>query len=143
MILGAPLTTQPNSLTNRKSDELPTQKKRTDLVAQIQQELRALLTAEQRVQLARNQRGQGNERRIAPTHPNVKYGPHERNVMDVWLAKSDQPTPMLVSNSWRWISWRQQECGAGIAEGVSRLSDFCRRHYLSSLGRGDCPCSIP
>src|SRR5690348_3031585 len=32
-----------------------------------------------------------------PTHENVKYGPHERNVMDVWLAKSDKPTPVLVS----------------------------------------------
>jgi acetyl esterase len=32
-----------------------------------------------------------------PTHENVKYGPHERNVMDVWLAKSDTPTPVLVS----------------------------------------------
>lgn len=27
-----------------------------------------------------------------PTHENVKYGPHARNVMDVWLAKSDKPT---------------------------------------------------
>lgn len=34
---------------------------------------------------------------IAPTHADVKYGPHDRNVMDVWLAKSDQPTPVLVS----------------------------------------------
>lgn len=32
-----------------------------------------------------------------PTHENVKYGPHERNVMDVWLAKSDKPAPVLVS----------------------------------------------
>jgi acetyl esterase len=32
-----------------------------------------------------------------PTHPDVKYGPYARNVMDVWLAKSDKPTPVLVS----------------------------------------------
>ncbi len=32
-----------------------------------------------------------------PTNTNVKYGPHARNVMDVWLAKSDKPTPVLVS----------------------------------------------
>jgi hypothetical protein len=37
------------------------------------------------------------QRAVAPTHRNVKYGPDERNVMDVWLAKSDQPTPVLVS----------------------------------------------
>lgn len=32
----------------------------------------------------------------APTHANVSYGPHERNVFDIWLAKSDKPTPLLV-----------------------------------------------
>jgi acetyl esterase/lipase len=32
-----------------------------------------------------------------PTHENVKYGPHARNVMDVWLAKSGKPAPVLVS----------------------------------------------
>ena len=31
-----------------------------------------------------------------PTHANVPYGPHERNVLDLWLAKSDSPTPLLV-----------------------------------------------
>ena len=35
--------------------------------------------------------------RTSPTHPDVKYGPYARNVMDVWLAKSDKPTPVLVS----------------------------------------------
>lgn len=32
-----------------------------------------------------------------PTYENVKYGPHERNVLDFWQAKSDQPTPLLIS----------------------------------------------
>src|SRR5687767_1664530 len=27
----------------------------------------------------------------------AKYGPHRRNVMDVWLARSEKPTPVLVS----------------------------------------------
>jgi carboxylesterase type B len=36
------------------------------------------------------------EAKPAPDMANVKYGPHERNVMDVWKAKSDQPTPLLV-----------------------------------------------
>src|SRR6478736_231196 len=33
---------------------------------------------------------------IPPTHANVSYGKHERNVMDVWLAKSDKPTPVVI-----------------------------------------------
>lgn len=32
----------------------------------------------------------------APTHADVRYGPHDRNVLDLWLAKSDTPTPLLV-----------------------------------------------
>ena len=31
-----------------------------------------------------------------PTHSNVRYGPHERNVFDLWLAKSERPTPLIV-----------------------------------------------
>jgi acetyl esterase/lipase len=31
----------------------------------------------------------------APTVANLKYGPHERNVLDFWQAKSDKPTPVL------------------------------------------------
>ena len=30
------------------------------------------------------------------THLNVKYGEHERNVLDVWLVKSDEPTPLVI-----------------------------------------------
>ena len=32
----------------------------------------------------------------APTHRNVAYGPHEQNVLDVWLAESDTPTPLVA-----------------------------------------------
>jgi acetyl esterase/lipase len=32
-----------------------------------------------------------------PTFESVRYGPHERNVLDFWQAKSAQPTPVLVS----------------------------------------------
>jgi acetyl esterase/lipase len=31
-----------------------------------------------------------------PTHKDVKYGPHERNVLDFYQAKSDTPTPVAV-----------------------------------------------
>ena len=54
----------------------------------------ALLTEEQRRTIRQPRQAQ---QRVRPTHANVKYGPHERNVMDVWLAKSDKPTPVLVS----------------------------------------------
>lgn len=32
----------------------------------------------------------------APTFADVTYGPHERNRLDFWQAKSDKPTPVVV-----------------------------------------------
>lgn len=32
----------------------------------------------------------------APTHADVAYGPHEQNVLDVWLAESAAPTPLVA-----------------------------------------------
>ncbi len=31
-----------------------------------------------------------------PDHANVKYRTHKQNVFDIWLAKSDQPTPLVI-----------------------------------------------
>lgn len=36
------------------------------------------------------------DKKPAPTHADVSYGPHERNKLDLWLAKSDTPTPLVV-----------------------------------------------
>jgi len=33
---------------------------------------------------------------VKPTRENVRYGPHERNVLSFWKAKSDQPTPVVI-----------------------------------------------
>lgn len=33
---------------------------------------------------------------LEPTHTNVRYGPHERNVLDLYLAESDTPTPLVL-----------------------------------------------
>jgi acetyl esterase len=35
-------------------------------------------------------------KRPAPDLASVKYGPHERNVLDLWKAKSDHPSPLVV-----------------------------------------------
>src|SRR5262245_60436348 len=34
--------------------------------------------------------------RPKPDLANEKYGPHERNILDLWRAKSDNPTPLVV-----------------------------------------------
>ncbi len=63
------------------------QKEQSDLVAKIQGEVRALLTDDQQAQLRRQaSRNAGGRPPVSPTHRDLKYGPHRRNVMDVWLA---------------------------------------------------------
>ncbi len=37
-----------------------------------------------------------NAEGVAATHANVRYGPHERNLLDIWLAKSDRPAPLVI-----------------------------------------------
>lgn len=34
--------------------------------------------------------------RPKPTFADVAYGPHERNVYDIWLAKGDKPAPLVI-----------------------------------------------
>ena len=49
--------------------------------------------------LAKLQRRRGSRRggpKPAPTHGNVRYGPDKRNVVDVWLADSKEPTPLVL-----------------------------------------------
>lgn len=33
---------------------------------------------------------------VKATFSDEKYGPHERNTFDIWLAESDQPTPLVI-----------------------------------------------
>ncbi len=33
---------------------------------------------------------------VRATFSNEKYGPHERNTFDIWLADSDEPTPLVI-----------------------------------------------
>ncbi|MEO2018278.1 MAG: alpha/beta hydrolase fold domain-containing protein [Fuerstiella sp.] len=90
-------------------------KQRDQIVAEIRTQLTVLLTDEQRARVQQTQRS-GNQSRIAPTHPDVKYGPHERHVMDVWLAKSDTPTPVLVSIHGGGFRGGNKSVGGGLLQ---------------------------
>lgn len=51
-----------------------------------------------------------------PTFSGVRYGTHERHVLDFWQAKSDQPTPLvLVIHGGGWMG--------GSKERLSRFAD--------------------
>ena len=40
--------------------------------------------------------GNGRGTMLKPDHENVVYGPYERNVLDLWIAESEEPTPLLI-----------------------------------------------
>jgi acetyl esterase/lipase len=51
--------------------------------------------------LAVGQPARAQQRRERPELPepdvaNAKYGPHERNVLDLWQARSETPTPLMI-----------------------------------------------
>lgn len=56
---------------------------------------------EEEAQAFQKQRREERERQRKemppPTHSDVVYGPHPRNVLDLWLVPSDKPTPLLVN----------------------------------------------
>lgn len=59
-----------------------------------------------------------------PTYASVSYGPHKRNVMDVWIAPSSKPTPVLVSIHGGAFQTGSKAVGAG-------LRDLCLKSGIS------------
>ena len=54
----------------------------------------------EKAQQMRNQKQNQTQNKLkgpAPTHANLQYGDHKNTVMDVWLADSNEPTPIVVA----------------------------------------------
>ena len=56
------------------------------------------------------------EKAIPPTHHDISYGSHERHLMDVWLAKSEEPTPVLVCIHGGGFTHGNKGVGRGLLE---------------------------
>ena len=57
------------------------------------------ITLEEHMASRRTRSGRQGRRRPTlpkPDHADVRYGPDERNVLDVWLAKAEKPTPLVI-----------------------------------------------
>ena len=98
-----------------------------------------VVTMEEDVAFRQARQQQGGRRRRpqppAPDHADVRYGPHERNVLDLWLAKSETPTPFVIyyhgggfrGGDKRTISiallTKLREAGVSVAAANYRLSN--------------------
>ena len=63
--------------------------------------------------------------RPAPDLVNEHYGPHERHVLDLWKAKSDKPTPLVVyihGGGFRAGSKEGYNPAALLAKGISAIA---------------------
>ena len=55
-----------------------------------------IATAREKMQKRQNSGKSSNKGQMPPTHANIKYGEHERNVFDLWLAENSNPTPLAI-----------------------------------------------
>ena len=102
-------------------DELPPGARR--LFERIDANKDGAITREEHQAFRRARGGRRNQLLLPkPDHANVKYGPHARNVFDLWLAKSDVPTPLVIYYH-----------GGGFRGGDKRTIN---RLLLSQLRRG-------
>ncbi len=56
----------------------------------------AVTLEELRESMASRMRERARPDALPPTHADVSYGPHERNVLDLYPADSEEPTPLLI-----------------------------------------------
>jgi acetyl esterase len=66
---------------------------------------------------------------LTPPYPpdlaNVAYGPHQRNVIDLWKTPSDKPTPLVIYiHGGGFVGGDKSTVGKG-------LIDECRKHGIS------------
>ncbi|MEO6787553.1 MAG: alpha/beta hydrolase [Chthoniobacteraceae bacterium] len=86
---------------------------------------------------------------IAPTFANVAYGPHERQVLDFYQAKSDKPTPLLFFiHGGGWVAGdKAGRTGASVkqylAAGISVVSINYRYSWQAQIAGVKPPVKAP
>ncbi len=67
---------------------------------------------------------------LAPTHANVSYGPHEANVLDIWIAEGDGPRPLLVYiHGGGWIGGTKNRAAANVRPFLDKGISYASVEY--------------
>ncbi len=88
MLCGA---AEPNSKTNANLQKIFKRYPQTD----VNKDGVLTLTEAKTFQIKRRER-EANRPQLKPTHADIAYGMHKRHKLDLWLAKSDKSTPLLI-----------------------------------------------
>ena len=92
------------------------------------QEAGAFRTQRQAAVRAGGGRATNRERRIAPSHADIAYGPDERQVLDLYLAPAGRPTPLVIHiHGGGFVGGNKESVGDDLvgalhAEGISVAS---------------------
>jgi arylformamidase len=76
-----------------------------------------------------------------PTHANVSYGPHARNVLDFWQASGEGPRPLLVYiHGGGWTSGDKKQAQANFQPFLDKGISYAAINYRLS---GEAPLPAP
>ena len=83
---------------------------------------------------------------VEPTEANVRYGDHERQVLDFYRAKSDTPTPLVFNiHGGGWVAGDKKNVGVKpyLAAGISVVSINYRYSWQAQLDGVKPPVKAP
>lgn len=67
---------------------------------------------------------------LTPTHANVSYGPHEANVLDIWIAQGESPRPLLVYiHGGGWIGGTKRRSAAQVRPFLDKGISYAAVEY--------------
>lgn len=67
---------------------------------------------------------------LAPTHGDVAYGPHDRNVLDFWAAAGAGPRPLLVHiHGGGWVAGDKKVSAATVQKFLDRGISYASINY--------------
>ncbi len=80
-------------------------------------------------------------KQLAPTHAEVAYGPHARNVLDFWQAEGEGPRPLLVHiHGGGWVAGDKKQAAANVLPFLEKGISYAAINYRLT---GEAPLPAP
>src|ERR1700679_145240 len=67
---------------------------------------------------------------VAPTHADVAYGPHQRNVLDFWKAEGNGPRPLLIAiHGGGWVGGDKRQKAETVQHWLKKGVSYAAINY--------------